>query len=66
MAFVEKLMSLNELIDSINRMPAHNDVEFFYQNIELILREMEIEFKEIHSEAIEENTDDEGWVELDD
>lgn len=63
MAFTEKLMSLDELIDSINEMPLHDEVEFFRQNLRLITREIETEFRDMRDEADDE---DEGWVELDD
>lgn len=70
MAFIEKLMSLPELIDSINRMPAHDDIAFFHQNIRLITRELEIEFREMRDEADEGDGDDGSqdgdWTELED
>lgn len=55
MAFTEKLMSLDELIDSINEMPLHDDVEFFHQNLHLITREIETEFRDMRDEADDEN-----------
>jgi hypothetical protein len=63
MAFTEKLVSLDELIDSINEMLLHDEVEFFRQNLRLITREIETEFRDMRDEADDE---DEGWVELDD
>lgn len=50
MAFVERLMSLPDLINSINTMPEHDDVAFFYQNLDLIARELEIEFRALDNE----------------
>jgi hypothetical protein len=65
MAFIEKLMSLEELIGSISAMPIHDQVEFFRQNLVLITRELSTEFRDLDNEA--DDTDpDEGWTALDD
>lgn len=65
MAFIEKLTSLNELIDSINAMPWHDEVEFFRQNLALITRELHTEFRDLENEA-DDAKPDENWTELDD
>ncbi len=57
-------MSLDELIDSINVMPMHDDVEFFRQNLALITRELHTEFRDLDDEEDDTNPD-EGWSELD-
>jgi hypothetical protein len=61
MAFIEKLMSLDELIESINTMPMHDDVEFFRQNLALITRELHTEFRDLNEDA----DADGDWTELD-
>ena len=66
MAFIEKQMSLDELIDSINAMPAHDDIRFFEQNADLIFRELNVEFRVMRDEAEDNDVDGEGWHELDD
>jgi hypothetical protein len=44
-------------IGSIDAMPPHDDLEFFYQNLGLIKRELEIEFGVLDDEG--QNGDDE-------
>jgi hypothetical protein len=65
MAFIEKLMSLDELIDSINTMPMHDEVEFFRQNLTLITRELHTEFRDLDDKSDDTNPD-EDWTELND
>lgn len=43
MALVKKI-SLDKLVEKINAMPKHDDIEFFWQNFALIIDEIRIEF----------------------
>ncbi len=63
MTFIEELMSLQELIESINIMLRHDEDEFFRQNLHLIARELHTKFRVLDDEADNQNQNGD-WMEL--